>query len=87
MALKACDTPDLQTFEYTSKRELKLSGSDLCVHVERTGAGQMQPPGEGQDAYGRGRSVNAQFTHLMRFLELRPCGDGDPAMSRWIATE
>lgn len=87
LKLEACEAPERQRFEYTERREFNLSGTDLCIHVERTGAGQMQPPGEGQDAYGRGRSVNAQFTHLMRFLELRPCGDGDPSMSRWKAIE
>ncbi|MEM6534432.1 MAG: ricin-type beta-trefoil lectin domain protein [Pseudomonadota bacterium] len=83
--LRECGSSPLQSFELTENNEFKLSGTDLCMQVERTGAGPMQPPGEGQDAYGRGRSVNAQFTHLMRRLELRTCGEGDPAMSRWQA--
>ncbi|MEO0465656.1 MAG: RICIN domain-containing protein [Pseudomonadota bacterium] len=85
--LLACDAPAKQSFEFTDRGEFRLSDTDLCIHVERTGPASFQPVEEGQDAYGRGRSVNAQFTHLMRRLELRTCGDGDPAMSRWQATE
>lgn len=85
--LRACGEHPAQAFEYNEGQELKLADSDLCIQVERRGAGPLQPPGEGQDAYGRGQSVNAQYTHLMRFLELRECGDGDPAMSRWKAIE
>lgn len=83
--LRACDQPALQAFEYTVKRELQLKGTDLCIHVARMGPANMNPPGPGQDAYGRGRPVNPQFTHLLRTLELRQCGDGDPSMSRWQA--
>ena len=83
--LRTCGEHSSQAFEYTLEKEIKLTGSNLCVQVERRGAGPRQAPGEGQDAYGRGRSVNAQYTHLMRFLELRECGDGDPSMSRWMA--
>ncbi|MEM8935220.1 MAG: RICIN domain-containing protein [Pseudomonadota bacterium] len=84
--LRDCDQPASQTFEFTDANEFKLSSTNLCIQVERTGPGPQQEPAEGQDAYGRGRSVNPQFTHLMRALELRECGDGDPAMSRWQAT-
>ncbi|MEM6626062.1 MAG: RICIN domain-containing protein [Pseudomonadota bacterium] len=85
--LRACDQPELQSFIFTEKKEFQLSGTQLCVQVERTGPGPFETAEDGQDSYGRGRSVNAQFTHLMRVLELRDCGDGDPAMSRWQATE
>lgn len=85
--LKACESSPLQTFEYTAGKEIQLSGTPLCVHVERTGPASFQPVGEDQDDYGRGRSVNPQFTHLMRRLELRACGDGDPSMFRWQAMD
>ncbi|MEM9740781.1 MAG: ricin-type beta-trefoil lectin domain protein [Pseudomonadota bacterium] len=85
--LGPCEASPMQTFEYSVGREIQLSGTELCVHVERTGPGSFQPVAEGQDDYGRGRSANPQFTHLMRRLELRPCGDGDPSMSRWQAMD
>ncbi|MEO1304611.1 MAG: RICIN domain-containing protein [Pseudomonadota bacterium] len=85
--LRTCGEHPAQAFEYTIGQELKLVDANLCIQVERRGAGPRQPPGEGQDAYGRGLSVNAQYTHLMRFLELRQCGDGDPSMSRWKAIQ
>ena len=83
--LRACGEYPDQAFEVTEGQELKLAETDLCIHVERRGAGPRQAPGEGQDVYGRGRSVNAQYTHLMRFLELRQCGEGDASMYRWQA--
>ncbi|MEM7670455.1 MAG: ricin-type beta-trefoil lectin domain protein [Pseudomonadota bacterium] len=85
--LRTCGEHPAQDFEYTEGQELKLTEADLCIHVERRGAGPRQPPGKGQDAYGRGLSVNAQYTHLMRFLELRTCGDGDASMFRWKAIQ
>lgn len=87
LGFKTCDQPALQTFEFTARGEFKLTGTDLCLHVERTGPAMREPVAEGQDAYGRGRSVNPQFTHLMRFVELRECGDGDASMWRWQAIE
>lgn len=87
LKLLSCDNPGAQQFEYTEKAEFRLSATALCVQVELTGPPSRQEPGPGQDAYGRGRSVNAQYTHLMRFLELHPCGSGDPAMARWQALE
>ena len=87
LGFKTCDQPAFQTFNFTARGEFKLSGTDLCLHVERTGPALRAPVAEGQDAYGRGRSVNPQFTHLMRFVELRECGDGDASMWRWQAIE
>ncbi|MEM8917460.1 MAG: ricin-type beta-trefoil lectin domain protein [Pseudomonadota bacterium] len=87
LKLLACDNPSAQQFRYTDKGEFQLQSTSLCVQVERTGPASRQQPSSGQDAYGRGRSVNAQYTHLMRFLELHPCGSGDPAMARWRALE
>ena len=81
--LRACQQSERQVFDLIGKGEFQLRGSQLCIQVERRGPASRQPVAEGQDAYGRGRSVNAQYTHLMRFLELRECGSGDPAMSRW----
>ena len=81
--LRPCEQSARQVFDRIGKGEFQLRGSQLCIQVERRGPASRQPVGEGQDAYGRGRSVNAQYTHLMRFLELRECGSGDPAMSRW----
>ncbi|MEL7538080.1 MAG: RICIN domain-containing protein [Pseudomonadota bacterium] len=83
----ACGDEPTQSFDYTERGEFRLRDSSLCIHVEKTGPGPRQQPAEGQDAYGRGRSVNAQYTHLMRFLELRTCGTEDPAMSRWQSTD
>ncbi|MEM1261723.1 MAG: ricin-type beta-trefoil lectin domain protein [Pseudomonadota bacterium] len=86
--LRECADKPEQTFDYTARGEFQLRDTTLCIHVEKTGpAGPGVRAVDGQDAYGRGRSVNAQFTHLMRFLELRTCGTEDPAMSRWQATE
>lgn len=85
--LRDCEAGDRQAFTYTTAGELRLSSTDLCIHVERTGPGFREPVGEDQDARGRGRSVNPQFTHLMRRLEMRACGEGDPAMSRWTAIQ
>lgn len=81
--LRACEQSSLQVFDLVRKGEFQLRNTNLCVQVERRGPASRQPVEEGQDAYGRGRSVNAQYTHLMRFLELRECGTGDPTMSRW----
>ncbi|MEM1191210.1 MAG: ricin-type beta-trefoil lectin domain protein [Pseudomonadota bacterium] len=85
--LKACAGKTHQSFVYTDRGEFRLVDTSLCIHVEKTGPGLGETAGEGQDPYGRGRSVNAQFTHLMRFLELRSCGTEDPAMSRWRAID
>ncbi|MEM1110656.1 MAG: ricin-type beta-trefoil lectin domain protein [Pseudomonadota bacterium] len=85
--LRACGASAQQRFEYTGLGEFKLVGSELCIHVEKTGPGIGESAGEGQDRYGRGNSVNAQFTHLMRRLELRTCGTEDPSMSRWQSTD
>ncbi len=87
LKLLACDNPSAQQFRYTDKAEFQLQLTNLCVQVERTGPPSRQKPTADQDAYGRGRSVNAQYTHLMRFLELHPCGSGDPTMARWKALE
>jgi len=85
--LRPCDQPALQSFTGTAVGEIKLSDTELCIHVERTGPVMLVPPTEGQDAFGRGRPVNPQFSHLMRRLELRACGDGDPSLSRWQALQ
>ena len=86
--LRECADKPEQSFEYTERGEFRLEATSLCVHVQKTGpAGPGNRASDGQDGYGRGRSVNAQFTHLMRVLELRTCGTEDPAMSRWQSTE
>ncbi|MEL7045385.1 MAG: ricin-type beta-trefoil lectin domain protein [Pseudomonadota bacterium] len=85
--LKACAGEAAQSFVYTDRGEFRLVDTSLCIHVEKTGAGLGETASEGQDPYGRGHSVNAQFTHLMRFLEMRSCGTEDPAMSRWRAID
>ncbi|MCG8440168.1 MAG: RICIN domain-containing protein [Caulobacterales bacterium] len=87
LPLAACTGEARQSFQYTDRGEFQLKDSPLCIHVERTGPALRDEPAEGQDRYGRGHPVNPQYTHLMRRLELRECGAGDPAMSRWKAIE
>lgn len=82
---QSCDEVHAQRFVFETNGEIRLRGSDLCMSVERTGPGFGAPPIEDQDAFGRGRAVNPQYTHLARALVLAPCGAGDPSMQRWMA--
>lgn len=81
----ACDAPDRQTFDYTDMGKLRLRGTELCIGVERTGPGFGEDLSEGMDAYGRGHSVNAQYTHLKRDLLLEACDSHERSMSTWQA--
>lgn len=81
----SCGDPSAQTFSFERGGALMLADSDLCLSVERTGPSFRETLGDGQDAYGRGRPVNPQYTHLARALILAPCGVGDPSMQRWQA--
>ncbi len=85
LRFSACDEPKVFSFEYADNGELRLSGSDLCLSVERTGPGFGEVQKDRQDQRGRGHAVNPQFTHLARALVLAVCGNGDPSMQRWKA--
>ncbi len=82
-----CVDPSTQTFSYETGGVIRFADSELCLSVERTGPSFRETLGDGQDAYGRGRPVNPQYTHLARALILAPCGVGDPSMQRWQAHE
>lgn len=82
-----CGDPTTQTFSYETGGALRIADSELCLSVERTGPSFRETLGETQDAYGRGRPVNPQYTHLARALTLAPCGVGDPSMQRWQALD
>jgi len=80
-----CQSMARQSFEFARNGEIRLAGTSLCLSVERTGPRFGEDPGPDQDAHGRGRPVNPQFSHLARALLLEDCGMGDPSFQRWTA--
>lgn len=80
-----CAGAPRQAFEFALNGEIRLTGTTLCLSVERTGPRFGQDPGPDQDPHGRGRPVNPQFSHLARALLLEECGVGDPSFQRWMA--
>jgi hypothetical protein len=83
--LAACDGRPEQDVALTDAMQLRIGGTDLCVHVAGFGPSPFGLSTNGEDRFGRGVPINPPMSHLARPLTALPCASGDPGFSRWTA--